>query len=115
MAEIPSLLLVHTVQVKSYEGVNSLGQKTYANPVEVHCFRDEKVQVIQNPVGEEVAVNITLYTQPDVVIKDEDLISPYATDNFTARVVTTTHRTDGGLGAWQHREVFCEGFNHADL
>ena len=108
MAEIPAILLVHRARIQGYQGENSIGVKLYDSPRTVSCFRDEKIRVIRNTVGEERTINFTLFTQLNSGIKALDLVAIHG--EFNARVIAVNEHTDGGLGAWQHLEVLCEGW-----
>ncbi len=103
MAEIPAFLLRHTVQVETLLGSGPYGD-SYAAPVTVKCFRDDKRQIVRGANGDEVVSEVTLYArlaatatfQPD---------SRVTWDGRTAYVVSLARRDDAGMGAWQHIEV----------
>ncbi|VXB82020.1 hypothetical protein [Aeromicrobium sp. 9AM] len=107
MADIPGYLLVHTVSVETWEGTGAYGD-TYAAPVDVPCFVDDARKIVRNPDGDEVVSESTvigfLSDAPKFVEKTK-VILPGGRPSI---VILKKDRDDGGLGAPQHVEVFCQ-------
>lgn len=106
MADIPLVLLPHTVTVETLTGQGAYGP-IYDDAADVRVKVDDRIRLVRNLEGEQVVSSATVYARLSeshrftpgsrVVIRGE------LTD-----VITVARHDDGGLGAWQHVEVVCE-------
>lgn len=104
MAEIPGRLLVHRVTVETHQGTSGVGD-LYAEPVTRRVFVDETRKLVRVAGGSEVTSEATLYgrrSDADAFTEQSRVTLP---SGQIMTVLTTSDRSDGGLGAWQHIEV----------
>lgn len=105
--DIPDELLVHTVSVETFEGTGAYGDQ-YATAADVACFVEDSRRMVRNLDGDEVISESTLYAKldqaPNLVAKSRVTLP----DGRKSIVILKKDRDDGGMGAPQHVEVFCQ-------
>ena len=110
MADLPSQLLVHTVDVQTLTGSGAYGD-VFAATVTVPAWIEEKRRLVRNTLGDQVVSEATIRT----AVAHADLFSPGSLVTLhtelsnvalrSSRVISEAFHTDGGAGAWQHLEV----------
>lgn len=103
---IPDQYLVHTVDVQPVTGSGAYGD-TYGAVVPLRCFAEGTRRLVRNAQGAEVVSSLTLIAAPG----QADAVpagSLVTWRGSTTKVIGSTERDDGGLGAPQHTEVVCE-------
>lgn len=107
MADVPDYLLRHSVSVETYEGTAAYGD-IYATAQPVKCFVDDARKVVRNTDGDEVVSESTIIARladaPKLVEKSKVTLP----GGRKSIVILKKDRDDGGLGAPQHVEVFCQ-------
>ncbi|MFI6279654.1 hypothetical protein [Streptomyces sp. NPDC050988] len=99
---IPGFLLQHEVTVEAWEGESPYGP-TYAAPVVVRCFLEEKTRMVRNPAGEEVTSSSTFYALPTETCPAKSRVT---LPSGRVTTVIASYRHDAGtLPAPAHREV----------
>lgn len=107
MGTIPSFLLVHRVDVRTYRGTTGKGERVFDDAVTgVRCFVDDEVRKVRSSsTGQEVVSQSTVYVRPDAY----DLFPPGSEVTLprgrVAEVITRGDRTSGGLPAPDHVEI----------
>lgn len=85
---------VHTVAVETLSGGGPMGE-TYADPVDVPCFIDEKRRLIRDASGNETVSETTLWMDK----AHYDLFAPGSTVTYRDRVSTVIGRSEADSGA----------------
>lgn len=104
MAEIPTDLLVHTIQVETYVGTGARGDK-YAPVVNVDCFVEDARRLVRTTEGEEVISESTVYAAPASLATLAAKSRVTLPDGRKVTVIVRKNHDDGGLGAPQHVEA----------
>ncbi|MFE0132393.1 hypothetical protein ACFWY6_12595 [Streptomyces sp. NPDC059037] len=99
---IPGFLLGHEVIVEAWQGEGPYGP-SYADPVTVECFLDEKTRMVRNPAGEEVTSSSTIYARPDAVCPASSRVTLPSGRITTA--IGSYQRDGGRLPTPDHLEV----------
>lgn len=104
--DIPDWLLTFTVTVETCTGHGPRGA-VYAAPAEYPCFKVHKRRMVRTAVGDEVTSDLTVILKPGLtgVFTPESRVT---IDNASTVVIGAVNNVDGGLGAPQHTEVWCE-------
>lgn len=104
--KVPRRFLPHTVTVEPQTGSGAYGD-VFGPSVPLRCMADGTRRMVRDPQGGEVVSSLTLIAEPG----QADAIPPGSRVTWhdgTTRVISSTDRDDGGLGAPQHTEVVCE-------
>ena len=110
MADLPSQILVHTVDVQTLTGSGAYGD-VFATVEVVPAWIEEKRRLVRNTLGDQVVSEATIR----VGLEDAALFTPGSLVTLhtevsngplrSSRVISEAFHTDGGMGAWQHVEV----------
>jgi hypothetical protein len=96
--------LVHTATVRTLTGQGGMG-KTFAAPVEVPCFADDKRRLVRGPDAVQVVSESTIYTRVEQAARltpGSEVVLP---SGRTAVVITAAARTSGPLDLPDHVEA----------
>ena len=101
MADIPAVLLRHTVLIEPYEGEGPFGPE-YGEQELVRCFIDDRRRLVIGPTGDEAVSETTVYMPLDTVCP----VHSRVTVNGRSTIVLAASRRDGGgLPVPDHLEV----------
>ncbi len=96
----------HTVTVEAYAG-SGPHSDTYADPVSVPCFVDQKRKLIRAPNGSQVVSESTVYAPLDTVAPARSRVT--LPDGQRTIVISAARRTAAGITeAPEHLEIACE-------
>jgi len=96
---------VHTVTVQTLTGSGGMGD-TYAEPVDLLCFVDDKRKLVRSSSGEQVISETTIYAPAGTLsLTEESLVT--LPSGRVATVITTAARDSGGLDLPDHVEAAC--------
>lgn len=101
MADLPSFLLRHTVELEPHEGEGPFGPE-YGPAVTVACFVDDRLQKILNNEGEEIVARTVVYMPLDTTCPPGSRVT---VNGRQAQVLAALRRDGGGLPTPDHLEV----------
>ncbi|MDX3065396.1 hypothetical protein PV518_25005 [Streptomyces sp. ND04-05B] len=105
--KLPGFLLRHEVTVEAKEGEGPYGP-TYAAPVTVRCFVEQKTRLVRNAEGDEVVSSSTVFCQLDALAQPPPKSRVTLADGTKTKVIAA-HRNDGaGLPTPDHFEIQLE-------
>lgn len=105
--KLPGFLLRHKVTVEAKQGEGPYGE-TYAAPVTVKCFLEQKTRLVRSAEGDEVVSSSTVYCQLDALTKPPPKSRVTLPDGTVTKVILAHRNDGGGLPTPDHFEIQLE-------